>query len=313
MGRKGDNRSDSARARTRQYKADPGSRPSPVPLENCPWCGTRFAADSFALWPNDDRPEELRIVCTNPECDFSGDRPLPVLAVDEPIYRRLPAFLIATVDKFASLPWEARTGVLLGGADRYDRSGFHGAAEPRAGRRLERPLLPPDLVIQDELHLISGPLGTMVGLYESVIDALCVRAAVRAAPPPRRAARPVPGPQDVLGRGRADVAGVDGPGGRRPPAPGARLSRDGSRGLRHCDQHDLGRPGHSPARPHGRAEPTEDACGVHPGDQPRWARVPASGPGGDVAERAQAARPFALRAVPALPTRPSTARWRCRA
>ena len=177
MGRKGDNRSDSARARTRQYKADPGSKPSPVPLENCPWCGTRFAADSFALWPNDDRPEELRVVCTNLECDFSGDRPLPILAVDEPIYRRLPAFLIATVDKFASLPWEARTGVLLGGADRYDKSGFHGAAEPRAGRHLQSPLPPPDLVIQDELHLISGPLGTMVGLYESVIDALCVRAA----------------------------------------------------------------------------------------------------------------------------------------
>ena len=119
----------------------------------------------------------LRLNCTNLECDFSGDRPLPVLAVDEPIYRRLPAFLIATVDKFASLPWEARTGVLLGGADRCDKSGFHGAAEPRSGRRLERPLLPPDLVIQDELHLISGPLGTMVGLYEAVIDALCVRAA----------------------------------------------------------------------------------------------------------------------------------------
>ena len=177
MGRKGDNRSDSARARTRQYKADPGSKPSPVPLESCPWCGTRFTADSFALLPNDDRPDELRLTCTNLECDFSGDRPLPVLAVDEPIYHRLPAFLIATVDKFASLPWEARTGVLLGGADRYDKSGFHGAAEPRAGQRLERPLLPPDLVIQDELHLISGPLGTMVGLYESVIDALCVRAA----------------------------------------------------------------------------------------------------------------------------------------
>ena len=177
MGRKGDNRSDSARARTRQYKADPGGKPSPVPLESCPWCGTRFTADSFGLWPNDDRPEELRITCTNLECDFNGDRPLPVLAVDEPIYRRLPAFLIATVDKFASLPWEARTGVLLGGADRRDKSGFHGAAEPRAGTRLDRPLLPPDLVIQDELHLISGPLGTMVGLYESVIDALCVRAA----------------------------------------------------------------------------------------------------------------------------------------
>ena len=185
MGRKGDNRSDSARARTRQYKADPGSRPSPVPLESCPWCGARFTADSFALWPNDERPEELRITCTNIECDFNGNRPLPVLAVDEPIYRRLPAFLIATVDKFASLPWEARTGVLLGGADRHDKSGFHGAAEPRAGKLLAHPILPPDLVIQDELHLISGPLGTMVGLYESVIDALCGRAADDAAVRPK--------------------------------------------------------------------------------------------------------------------------------
>ena len=177
MGRKGDNRSDSARARTRQFKADPGAKPCPLPIESCPWCGTRFGADSFMLLPNDDAPQELRVVCTDFDCEFNGDRPLPILAVDEPIYRRLPAFLIATVDKFASLPWEARTGVLLGGADRYDAGGFRGAAEPRAGRRLERPLPPPDLVIQDELHLISGPLGTMVGLYESVIDALCARAA----------------------------------------------------------------------------------------------------------------------------------------
>ena len=176
MGRKGDNRSDSARARTRQFKADPGGKPCPLPIESCPWCGTRFGADSFMLLPNDDAPEELRVVCTDFDCEFSGDRPLPILAVDEPIYRRLPAFLIATVDKFASLPWEARTGVLLGGADRYDAGDFRGAAEPGAGRRLERPLAPPDLVIQDELHLISGPLGTMVGLYESVIDALCARA-----------------------------------------------------------------------------------------------------------------------------------------
>ena len=55
--------------------------------------------------PNDDQPHELRIVCTNFECDFTRDRALPIVAVDEPIYRRLPAFLIATVDKFASLPW----------------------------------------------------------------------------------------------------------------------------------------------------------------------------------------------------------------
>ena len=87
----------------------------------------------------------------------------------------LPAFLVATVDKFASLPWVGESGALLGGADRHDESGFYGAAEPRRGNRLSQPLPPPDLVIQDELHLISGPLGTMAGLYEAAIEALCVR------------------------------------------------------------------------------------------------------------------------------------------
>ena len=175
LGRKGDGRSDSARTKVRQFKADPKGKPSPIPLENCPWCGTRFGPDSFALLPNDDQPRELRIVCTNFECDFTRDRALPIVAVDEPIYRRLPAFLIATVDKFAALPWVGLAGALLGGVDRYDQTGFYGAAEPGKGTRLAAPVPPPDLVIQDELHLISGPLGTMAGLYEAAIEALCVR------------------------------------------------------------------------------------------------------------------------------------------
>jgi hypothetical protein len=139
------------------------------------WCGTRFSPHSFALLPNDDQPRELRIVCTNFECDFSRDRPLPIVAIDEPLYRRLPAFLIATVDKFASLPWVGQAGALLGGAERHDAAGFYSGAEPGKGTRLAAPLPPPDLVIQDELHLISGPLGTMAGLYEAAIEALCVR------------------------------------------------------------------------------------------------------------------------------------------
>ncbi len=175
MGRRGDNRQDTARSKVRQFKDKPKFKPSPIPLENCPWCGTRFNPDSFALLPNDDEPRELRIVCTNFECEFTRNRPLPIVAVDEPLYRRLPAFLIATVDKFASLPWVGQSGVLLGGADRRDATGFYGAAETGRGARLEAPLPPPDLVIQDELHLISGPLGTMVGLYEAAIGALCVR------------------------------------------------------------------------------------------------------------------------------------------
>ena len=175
LGRKGENRPDSARAKARRFKSNPRGNPSPIPLEACPWCGARFEPDSFTLRPNDDQPLELRIVCANFECDFSGDRPLPVIGVDEPIYRRLPAFLIATVDKFASLPWVGPAGALLGGADRCDGDGFYGAAEPGRGRRLEAPLPPPDLVIQDELHLIAGPLGTMAGLYEAAIEALAVR------------------------------------------------------------------------------------------------------------------------------------------
>ncbi len=175
MGRKGERGSDSARSKTNRFQRNPDSNPSPIPLENCPWCGARFTPNSFTLEPNADAPEHLRVACADYECHFSGDRPLPIVAVDEPLYRRLPAFLIATVDKFASLPWVGQTGMLLGGAERFDERGFYGPTAPRTGQPLGKPLPPPDLVIQDELHLIAGPLGTMVGLYESAIEALCKR------------------------------------------------------------------------------------------------------------------------------------------
>ncbi len=175
LGFKGYRGSGDARSKVRQFKNDPKYKPSPIPLENCPWCGTQFTPDSFALLPNDDQPRELRIVCANFECEFTRDRPLPIVAVDQPIYRRLPAFLIATVDKFASLPFVGESGMLLGGADRYDAAGFYGPADPGRGKRLSVSLPPPDLIIQDELHLISGPLGTMAGLYEAAIEALCIR------------------------------------------------------------------------------------------------------------------------------------------
>ena len=123
-------------------------------------------------------PTNLEIRCANTACDFTRDRPLPILTVDEPIYRRLPAFLIATVDKFAGLPWVGETGAFFGHVDRHRRwSGFYGAAEPSRGRPLDNgwSLDPPDLIIQDELHLISGPLGTVAGLYEAAIDQLAIR------------------------------------------------------------------------------------------------------------------------------------------
>jgi hypothetical protein len=108
--------------------------------------------------------------------------------VDEEIYRRLPALVIATVDKFAQMPWRGAVRSLFGEVDeRCDRHGFrfpderdeHARSHPKtpeapeAKTRAIGPLRPPDLIIQDELHLISGPLGTLTGLYETVVDALC--------------------------------------------------------------------------------------------------------------------------------------------
>ena len=173
MGRKGDGGGDTARRKTLRYKANPQANPAPIPIESCPWCGASFAPESFALLPDADRPRDMRVVCSDFECEFSGERPLPVVGVDEPLYRRLPAFLIATVDKFAALPWEGPSGALLGGADRYDSDGFHGPASTGRGTRLDTPLPPPDLVIQDELHLVTGPLGTMMGLHETAVEGLC--------------------------------------------------------------------------------------------------------------------------------------------
>jgi hypothetical protein len=174
MGRRGEGDRESAYRRTVAFLNDDRKR-SPIPIENCPWCGTKFTRNSFSLVPDATQPRDLRVACVSRSCAFRGDTPLPIVAVDEPLYRRLPCFVIATVDKFASLPWVGRVGALLGRVDRYDEDGFYGPCDPAAGRRLEQPLLPPDLIIQDELHLISGPLGTMVGLYETAIDSLCTR------------------------------------------------------------------------------------------------------------------------------------------
>jgi hypothetical protein len=175
MGRMGDYQRETARAKVIAYRNNE-RKASPVPLENCPWCGTKFTSASFRLWPREDEPTDLHIVCVSRSCRFTRDNPLPILAVDEPIYRRLPCFLIATVDKFASMPWVGEVGAFFGRVDRSDRHGFYGPSQPGRGTPLPgRRLPPPDLVIQDELHLISGPLGTIAGLYESALDWLASR------------------------------------------------------------------------------------------------------------------------------------------
>lgn len=190
LGGKGDKRDDTAVKRVRAYRSGRDPR-APAPIKACPWCGTAFTAQSFTCVPSDQQPTNLELRCVNASCAFTGDRPLPIVTVDEAIYRRLPAFLIATVDKFAALPWRGQAGAFFGHVDRTDATGFYGAAEPGKGRSLDgigglgSPRLdPPDLIIQDELHLISGPLGTVAALYEAAIDRLATRvvAGVRVRP-----------------------------------------------------------------------------------------------------------------------------------
>ena len=175
LGGRGNTGPETAVGRIRRYKRD--GREAPAPIKACPWCGEPFTRDSFRCTPSDLAPQNMEIGCANSRCQFGSGKPLPVLTVDEAIYRRLPAFLIATVDKFAGLPFVDKVGAFFDHVDREDEDGFYGAAEPGVGRKLfgGARLLPPTLIIQDELHLISGPLGTVAALYEVALDRLASR------------------------------------------------------------------------------------------------------------------------------------------
>ena len=174
------------------YVRTGGGRPDQ--LAACPWCGCELRPGrDIRVETYEKGRARVLTYCSDPTgaCEFSPAKSpgegIPVMTVDEEIYRRLPSMLIATVDKFAQLPWNGATQALFGTVDgRCERHGFRvsGLKDadshaqkgtlPRA-RTVERGTLlrPPDLIIQDELHLISGPLGTLVGLYETAVDLLC--------------------------------------------------------------------------------------------------------------------------------------------
>ncbi len=120
---------------------------NPYQILNCPWCGTKLTPRDYKI------SENMTIQCPNDNCDFMSG--MPLYLIDDDIYSRRPSLLIGTVDKFARMPWAARVSEIFGRGSKYN--------------------FPPELIIQDELHLISGPLGTLVGLYESAIDVLCQR------------------------------------------------------------------------------------------------------------------------------------------
>lgn len=135
-----------------------GERENPFVMLNCPWCGAQMGPVEFGRsnkvkgYRQCSNPRRVEFCCDDPDCDFKNG--LPLYVVDEAIYEQRPTLLIGTVDKFALLPWYPDARGLFG----LDTKGR---------------CLPPDLIIQDELHLISGPLGSMVGLYETVLDQLC--------------------------------------------------------------------------------------------------------------------------------------------
>ncbi len=166
---------------------------SPVQLTSCPWCGSDIAPGRD-VDVDKDRGRTL-VFCGDKKgrCEFSrgtssrSPHPgIPVLTVDEEIYHRPPTMMIATVDKFAMMAWRGQVRTLFGRVSQEcERHGLlwpgcecntgHQASKslPAAAVRSVSPIRPPDLIIQDEFHLISGPLGTMVGLYESAVDELC--------------------------------------------------------------------------------------------------------------------------------------------
>jgi hypothetical protein len=121
---------------------------NPLQLHRCPWCASPIG--SYDVWIAKS-PPRLVMACRTDGCEFSAG--LPVCVVDQDIYSRHPMLIIATSDKFASMPWRDSCISLFNG----DLSGIR----------------PPELIIQDELHLISGPLGTLSGLYETAVDLLC--------------------------------------------------------------------------------------------------------------------------------------------
>ena len=123
---------------------------NPFPVSCCPWCGCNLVSrmpDNTISKGYDDKKGSLH--CVKRYCYYNNS--LPIYYIDEQLYDNPPTLLFATVDKFAQLTTQ-NAGQLLGvGTDRRK----------------------PDLIIQDELHLISGPLGSIVGMFETMVEELC--------------------------------------------------------------------------------------------------------------------------------------------
>lgn len=164
-------------------------------LRRCPWCGSKI--DPKRDLHTVGATERIEVRCGDRKglCPFSFDGdagPLPITTVDDELYRNPPTFLLATVDKFARLAREGEAASLFGYvSERCPRHGYRhpdsrGSCKGKShnqkneGGKTYPPvpvakvgrLRPPDLIIQDELHLITGALGTAVGVFENAVDVL---------------------------------------------------------------------------------------------------------------------------------------------
>jgi len=157
------NTNKEALSQVKQMKNPQG--PDNLVITRCPWCGCEIGkveVKGKGSKYNETLPlglnrvsGQLKVHCPDDKCDFHND--IPVYFVDETIYEKKPTFLIGTIDKFVQLTWRPEARGLFGLNDLGERC-----------------ISPPQIIIQDELHLISGPLGTLAGLYEVLIEELCI-------------------------------------------------------------------------------------------------------------------------------------------
>ncbi|MCO5177201.1 MAG: hypothetical protein M9890_09560 [Thermomicrobiales bacterium] len=147
----------------KELKKSPDRARNEFILTRCPWCGATMgpikvdkshSKYTFQVIGYEARGDTVALHCPDRNCQFYDA--LPICVVDEDIYCNPPSLIIGTVDKFAMLTWRPMARSLFGIND--------------LGERVSSP---PGLIIQDELHLISGPLGSMVGLYETIVEELC--------------------------------------------------------------------------------------------------------------------------------------------
>ena len=137
-----------------------GKEANKFQIDTCPWCSSELIQEKNGRYLHAfevrSKDHDLKIKCLNEECCYHKGTGLPVQVVDEVLYNHPPTLLFATVDKMAMLSWREEGHVFFNSLGNEQN-------------------LPPDLIIQDELHLLTGPLGSLVGLFESVIESLCTK------------------------------------------------------------------------------------------------------------------------------------------